>query len=172
VTRGSSRAVLRQNVGAGAQVTFGGPGAAPSYGGTWRLWSCPEPWGHVAAPKLPQAGSESQSHGDTWRPQSYPQPGGWSHCLDMMLVCGVPGPQGTDRQRRVGGVVPVAGEPGGHGGSTTRRPHDSGRRHRAREEKEQTILRERQRRAMSGQILAGCGSTATTSCGCAPTSMR
>jgi hypothetical protein len=43
VTRGSSGAALRQKVGAGAQVTRGSPRAAPSRGGTWRPWSCPEP---------------------------------------------------------------------------------------------------------------------------------
>jgi hypothetical protein len=43
VTRGSSGAALCQKVGAGAQVTHGGPGAAPSRGGTWRPRSCPEP---------------------------------------------------------------------------------------------------------------------------------
>jgi hypothetical protein len=43
VTRGSSRTALRQKVGAGDQVTRGGPGAIPSRGGTWRPPSCLEP---------------------------------------------------------------------------------------------------------------------------------
>jgi hypothetical protein len=54
VTRGSFGAALRQKVGAGAQVTCGGPGATlaagasggsgaiPSRGGTRRPRSCPE----------------------------------------------------------------------------------------------------------------------------------
>jgi hypothetical protein len=91
---------MHQNVGAGAQMTRGGPGAAPSRGGTWWLRCCPEPWGHMVAPVLPRAaghlvalelsraGSGSQSRGDTWRPQSCPQPGGGSYCLDLVLVCG------------------------------------------------------------------------------------
>jgi hypothetical protein len=43
VTCGSFGAALRQKVGAGAQVTCGSPRAAPSRGGMWRPWSCPEP---------------------------------------------------------------------------------------------------------------------------------
>jgi hypothetical protein len=46
-----------------------------SPGDTWRLGSCPEPWGHVAAPVLPRAESGSSSHGDTWRPRSCPESG-------------------------------------------------------------------------------------------------
>jgi hypothetical protein len=43
VTRGSSGAALCQKVGAGAQVTRGGLGAALSRWGTWWPQSCPEP---------------------------------------------------------------------------------------------------------------------------------
>jgi hypothetical protein len=70
-TRDSSGAVMSQMVGAGAQVPRGGPRAVPGQeagaGAT----------GHVAAPEL------SQSEGG-------------SHFLDLMLVRGVPDPQGTD----------------------------------------------------------------------------
>jgi hypothetical protein len=75
-------------VGAGAQVTRGGPGAASSYGDTWRPRSCPEP------------GDGSQSRGDAWKSQNCPQPGGGSRsrCLNLKLARGggVPGPQSTD----------------------------------------------------------------------------
>jgi hypothetical protein len=50
--------------------------------------------GARGGPELPRDGSRSR--GDTWQPQSCPQPGGGSHCLDLMLVRGVPVPQGTD----------------------------------------------------------------------------
>jgi hypothetical protein len=86
---------------------------SPSHGDTWRPQSCPElgagaravgtrgdlgaapswewepvPWGHMAAPELPRAGSESLSHGDKWHPRSYPQSGSGSHCLNLKLVRG------------------------------------------------------------------------------------
>jgi hypothetical protein len=48
---GSSGAVLTQKVGAGAQATRGGPGAARA--GRWE----PKPREHVAALELPQTGS-------------------------------------------------------------------------------------------------------------------
>jgi hypothetical protein len=78
------------------------PRTCPSRGGTWWPWRCPElgagarAVGARGGPELPRAGSRSLSHGDTWRPQSCPHPGGGSHCLDLKLVRGVPGPQGTD----------------------------------------------------------------------------
>jgi hypothetical protein len=55
---------------------------------TWRPRSCPEP------------GGGSRSRGDTWQPQSCPQSGDRSHCLDLMLVRGVPSPQDTDNGPR------------------------------------------------------------------------
>jgi hypothetical protein len=60
----------------------GGPRAAPS-----RVRE-PEPRGHMAAPELPRARSESSSRGDTWQPRSCPQSGGGSRCLDLKLVRG------------------------------------------------------------------------------------
>jgi hypothetical protein len=65
--------------------SYPGPGdGSQSQGGTWRPQSCPEP------------GGRSRSREDTWQPQSCPQLGGGSCCLDLMLIRGVPGPQGTD----------------------------------------------------------------------------
>jgi hypothetical protein len=73
VTRDSSGAALRQKVGVGAQVTRGGPGAAPSRERE------PEPRGHLAASELPLAGRREPLC-----------------CLDLKFVRGVPGRQGTD----------------------------------------------------------------------------
>jgi hypothetical protein len=98
VTRGSSGAAQRHKVGAGAQVTRGGSGAAPSRWGTWR--------------GVPGA---VPSCGGTWRPRSCPEPGAEARAvgtpaglgaalsreagavfLTWSLYVGVPGPQGTD----------------------------------------------------------------------------
>jgi hypothetical protein len=102
MTRGDSGAAMSQMVGAGAQVTHGGPvpeGGSWNRGGTWWPRSCPRP------------GGRSRSRGDTWQPWSCPQPGGGSRCLDLILVRGGTGPQGTDRGPR---AHPVRGcEPAG-----------------------------------------------------------
>jgi hypothetical protein len=44
------------------------------------------------------SGGGSQNHGDTWQPRSCPQSVSESRCLDLMLVRGVPGAQGTDNK--------------------------------------------------------------------------
>jgi hypothetical protein len=96
VTRGSSGAALCQKVGAGAQVTHGGPGAAPSHWGTWQPRCYPEPRGHVAAPELPRAGSGSRvtgTHGGLGAALSREE---GAIVLTWSLYEGVPGPQGTD----------------------------------------------------------------------------
>jgi hypothetical protein len=88
VTRDSSGAALCHKVGAGAQVTHGGPEAALSRWGTWRLWCCPELREHVTVPELPRAGSESCClnfelvRGGTWS-------SGYRHryLVEFMMIC-------------------------------------------------------------------------------------
>jgi hypothetical protein len=88
-TRGSSGAAMSQMVGARAQVSCGGPGAASgqevgaeatgTHGGPGAVLSWKAGAGAVGT-------------------RGSPQLGGGSRCLDLMLVRGVPSPQGTDRR--------------------------------------------------------------------------
>jgi hypothetical protein len=88
---------MSQVVGAGAQVTCGGPRAALGREAGARVAGARG--GPGAAPG-PEPGGGSQSRGDMWQSQSCPQLGGGSHCLDLMLVRGGGGgADGKVRQR-------------------------------------------------------------------------
>jgi hypothetical protein len=88
--------------GSGSHRTRGGPGAGQRElepQDTWRPRSCVElaagdgAAGHVAAPKPTSAGRRGPELQLAWqRVDTRPAP-----CLDLELVCGVPGLQGTDR---------------------------------------------------------------------------
>jgi hypothetical protein len=82
-TRGSFGATMSQMVGAGAQVTCGGPGAAP--GQRVGVGAAGARGGPGAAPSR-EAGARAA--GTRESPGAAPSSGGRSHCLDLMLVHG------------------------------------------------------------------------------------